>query len=229
MIVKVYQGSVGPERFLDDLRLAQSTPDDRAQRALPFGGKLYQSTFERNDFTYGVAFFQRGYLDQAAESFKQVVAAKPNEPEAYYNLGTLYLRKNDVRTARGYLEETVKLRPNHAEAWNNLGMVAAEEGHTDEAIGNFQRSLLLKPGYTVALVNLGNLYRRQKAFSEAEKLLSRAVELEPENPASHYLLAIAYSRTGRKEDGDKQFAIQRQLTQKGAAGEENPQSQAKPN
>jgi Flp pilus assembly protein TadD len=55
------------------------------------------------------------------------------------------------------------------------------------------------------------------------------VKLEPENPAPHYLLAIAYSRTGRKEDGDKQFAIQRQLTQKGAAGEGNPQSQAKPN
>jgi hypothetical protein len=43
------------------------------------------------------------------------------------------------------------------------------------------------------------------------------------------LLAIAYSRTGRKEDGDKQFAIQKQLTQKGAAGEDNSQSQAKPN
>jgi tetratricopeptide (TPR) repeat protein/peroxiredoxin len=199
MIVKLYQGPVGPERMLDDVRLARSTPEDRARIALPFGGKLYQSTFERNDFTYGVAFYQLGYLDQAEESFKQVIAAKPNEPEAYYNLGTLYLRRNDVQTARRYLEETVKLRPNHAEAWNNLGMVAAEEGHADEAIGNFQRSLHLKPDYTVALVNLGNLYRRQRVFSEAETLLSRAVELEPENAEANYSFGMLYAQQNQVE------------------------------
>jgi tetratricopeptide (TPR) repeat protein/peroxiredoxin len=199
MIVKVYQGPVGPEAILDDVRQERSNPDDRARRALPFGGKLYQSTFERNDFTYGVAFFQLGYLDQAAESFQQVIAAKPNEPEAYYNLGTLYLRRNDIQTARRYLEETVKLRPNHAEAWNNLGMVAAEEGHADEAIANFERSLLLKPGYTVALLNLGNLYRRQGVFSEAENLLSRAVELEPENAEVNYSFGMLFAQQNQIE------------------------------
>ena len=73
--------------------------------------------------------FQRGYLDQAAASFQQVIAAKPQDPEAYYNLGTLYLRKNSLAEARRYLEQTLKLRPDYAEAWNNLGMIAGQEGH----------------------------------------------------------------------------------------------------
>src|SRR6202034_1558929 len=131
MIVKVYQGSLRPEKLLEDVRSIPSTATERLQKALPLGGALYQAAFQRNDFTYGVALFQHGYLEQAAASFQQVVAAKPDNPDAYYNLGTLYLRRNDLEDARGYLEKTVKLKPDYPEAWNNLGMIAAQQGHAD--------------------------------------------------------------------------------------------------
>src|SRR5580658_5992243 len=160
MIVKVYQGAISPERMTEDLKSAAGTAAARMKRALPFEGTLYQDEFQRNDFTYGVAMFQRGYLDQAASSFQQVIAAKPQEPEAYYNLGTLYLRKNSLPDARRYLEQTVKLRPDYPEAWNNLGMIAAQQGQADEGVRNFQKSLQLRPDYAIALLNLGNLYRR---------------------------------------------------------------------
>ena len=194
MIVKVYQGAVNPERLAEDSKSAPGTASARMKRALPFEGTLYQDEFQRNDFTYGVAMFQRGYLDQAAASFQQVIAAKPQEPEAYYNLGTLYLRKNALPDARRYLEQTVKLQPDYPEAWNNLGMIAGQEGHSDEAIRNFQQSLSLRPGYVTAMLNLGNLYRRQGAVDEAEKLLNRALELGPDNPETNYSLGMLYAR-----------------------------------
>ena len=193
-IVKVYQGPVNPERVLEDLKSAPRAAAGRMQKALPFQGMLYGDEFHRNDFTYGVALFQRGYLEQAAASFQQVIAAKPNEPEAYYNLGTLYLRRNNLPDARQYLEQTVKLRPNYPEAWNNLGMIAAQEGQAAEAIGNFQQSLQLKPDYVIALLNLGNLYRRQEAYGEADKLLSRALEIEPDDPEVNYSMGMLYAR-----------------------------------
>src|SRR5436190_8590077 len=198
-IVKVYQGSVHPDRLMEDLKLLPRTQTERIRRALPFNGELYQDAFQRNDFTFGVAMFQRGYLDQAAAAFKQVIAAKPEDPEAYYNLGTLYLRKNDLRGARQYLEQTVKLRANYPEAWNNLGMVAAQEGHTDEAIRNFNQSLLLRPNYAIALTNLGNIHRRQGDFDDAEKLLSRALEITPDDPEINYSLGMLYARQNQLE------------------------------
>jgi Flp pilus assembly protein TadD/peroxiredoxin len=195
MIVKVYQGTVTPERVLDDALSLPRTPDERTRKALPFVGTLYEKdSFQRNDFTYGVALFQRGYLEQAAKSFLQVIAAKPNEPEAYYNLGTLYLRKNDFAEARKYLEQTVKLRPNYPEAWNNLGMISAQRGQADDAVRNFRESLRLRPDYAIALLNLGNVYRRQSNFAEGEKLLKHALELEPENPEVNYNLGMLYAR-----------------------------------
>jgi Flp pilus assembly protein TadD/peroxiredoxin len=194
LIVKVYQGTVHPDQLLKDLKSIPVPEADRIRRALPFGGTLYQDVFQRNDFTYGVAMFQHGYLDQAAASFKQVIAAKPQDPEAYYNLGTLYLRKNALQEARQYLEQTVKLRSNYPEAWNNLGMVAAQEGRADEAVRNFKQSLLLRPTYAIALANLGNFYRRQGAFDEAEKLLRRALEITPDDPEVNYSLGMLYAR-----------------------------------
>ncbi len=63
-----------------------------------------------------------------------MIAAKPDNADAYYNLGTLNLRRNDFDQARQYLEQTVALRPNYPEAWNNLGMMAAQQGHPEDAI-----------------------------------------------------------------------------------------------
>jgi tetratricopeptide (TPR) repeat protein/peroxiredoxin len=194
MIVKVYQGAIVPERLLADVKAIPTTAAGRMQTAMPLGGVLYQGGFQRNDFTYGVALFQRGYLEEAAESFQQVVMAKPNDPEAYYNLGTLNLRRNDFKQARHYLEQTLKLRANYPEAWNNLGMMAAQEGHADEAVQNFQQALLQRPTYAVALLNLGNVYRRQEVFEKAQDCLNRALEIEPDNPEANYSLGMFYAQ-----------------------------------
>jgi Flp pilus assembly protein TadD/peroxiredoxin len=199
MIVKVYQGKLDTERLLEDVKSVQATPADRMRRAIPFAGELYQGAFARNDFTYGVALFQQGYLEQAQESFEQVVAAKPDNPDAYYNLGTLNLRRNDFPQARRYLEQTLKLRSNYPEAWNNLGMMAAQEGRPEEAIQDFQQSLLLRPRYAIALLNLGNLYRRQRDFGKAEESLSHALEIQPDDPEINYSLGMLYAQQSQLE------------------------------
>jgi tetratricopeptide (TPR) repeat protein len=198
-IVKIYQGQVQSERVIEDCKSIPSTAAARLQKALPFHGTLYLGAMQRNDFTFGVALFQHGYLQQAASSFEQVIAEKPEDPDAYYNLGTLYLRQNDMAKAQKYLEQTVKLRVDYPEAWNNLGMIAAQEGHVDDAIRNFRHSLELRPDYTVALLNLGNLYRRQGAMADAEKLLLHALESEPNNPEVNYGLGMLYARQEQLE------------------------------
>jgi Flp pilus assembly protein TadD/peroxiredoxin len=199
MIVKVYQGSVDPQSLLEDVRSIPTTVAARMQKAMPLGGTLYQGAFHRNDFTYGVAMFQHGYLEQAAESFQQVIATKPDDPEGYYNLGTLNLRRNNFAEARRYLEQTLKLRPNYLEAWNNLGMMAAQQGRPEEAIENFQRSLQLRPGYAIALLNLGNVYRRQGNFVKAQECLDRALAIQPDDPEIHYNLGMLYAQQNQTQ------------------------------
>jgi tetratricopeptide (TPR) repeat protein len=199
MIVRVYQGAFEPRLLLNDVISIPTATSDRMNKALPFPGTLHQGAFARNDFTFGVALFQHGYLDQAAASFREAVAAKPDNPDAYYNLGTLSLRRNDYAVARSYLEHALKLQPNYPEAWNNLGLMAAQEGHPSEAIQSFQQSLLLKPKYSVALLNLGNVYRRQRDFSNAEDSLNRALEIQPDDPEINYSLGMLYAQENQAQ------------------------------
>ena len=193
-IIKVYQGHVASDQILRDVATLPETPKDRIERALPFKGEVYQSTFQRNDFTYGVALFQHGYYEQAEESFQQVVATRPNDPEAYYNLGTLNLRLTRFDKARDYLNQTLKLRPDYPEAWNNLGMMAAQQGQAEEAVQDFLEALKLRPDYETALVNLGNVYRRAHAYPQAEEALKRALALEGDDPEVHYSLGMIYAQ-----------------------------------
>ena len=199
LIVKVYQGPVAAEQILHDLQTAPSIASERMRKALPFEGKLVQDVFQRNDFTYGVAMFQHGYLNQAAASFLQVIATNPGNADAYYNLGTLRLGQNDFAQARQYFEEALRRKPEYPEAWNNLGMMAAQLGRPDEAIRDFQKSLELRPEYVTALLNLGNVYRRQRAFDDAQKCFEQAIRQEPENPEVNYSRGMLYAQQGQLE------------------------------
>jgi tetratricopeptide (TPR) repeat protein len=199
MIVKLYQGLFEPDLLAKDATSIPSTEAERIQRALPFPGTLYQGAFQRNDFTYGVAMFQHGYLDEAAASFRQVIAARPDYAEGYYNLGTLSLERHDFSNARSYLAQALKLKPNYPEAWNNLGMMAAQQGNADEAVRNFQQSLALRPDYATALLNLGNVYRRQGEVQKAQDCLTRALAIQPDDPETNYSVGMFYAQQNQPD------------------------------
>jgi len=180
------------------------------------------------------AFETQGKWDEAAKEYRLILEQNPRMAGIHFRLGRLLLSKPNppptlAEEAKKEMQRELEIDPSNAGAEYVLGALAQQNQQWDEAIPHFSRAAKLDPSFGDAFVGLGACLGSAKRFSEAIAPLENAVKLEPENPAPHYLLAIAYSRTGRKEDGDKQFAIQRQLTQKGAAGEDNPQSQAKPN
>jgi len=60
-----------------------------------------------------------GYLDQA-EAHSTGCTAEAERPDAYYNLGTLCLRKNKLRRAPFPSNKRSLIRQDYPEAWNNL-------------------------------------------------------------------------------------------------------------
>lgn len=47
-------------------------------------------------------------------------------------------------------------------------------------------------------------------FSEATAPLETYVKQQPDDPAGHYQLALAYSRTGNKQGAEREMALQAQ-------------------
>jgi tetratricopeptide (TPR) repeat protein/peroxiredoxin len=199
LIVKVYQGPLNPASLEEDLGRIPQVPTERESRALPFPGQFYGGEFHRNLFTYGVAFFRAGYLDEAITWFQQVVRKYPEYAAAYYNLGTIHLKKGMLQQAEEDLQRATRLRPGDASAWNNLGMVAAQEGRSEEAIKYFQEAIRQNPQHIIALENLGKLYHDNGRFEDAVKSLEGALSVDPGNPEVNYELGMLLARQGDAE------------------------------
>ena len=175
-----------------------------------------------------------GKWDEAAKEYRLVLQQNPHLPGIHFRLGRLLLSKSnlseaDAQEAKKEMQLELEVDPNNAGAEYVLGEMAKQNQQWDEAIQHFSRAAKLDAGFGDAFVGWGGSLVSVKKFSDAIPPLETAVKLESGNPAAHYMLAVAYARTGRKQEGDREFAIQKELTQKGAAGEPPSDSQQKPN
>jgi tetratricopeptide (TPR) repeat protein len=166
----------------------------------------------------------QGKLDEAEKVYRQILREKPGVAGIHYRLGRVLVSKPEfgpavAEEAKTEFEKELQIDPSNAGAEYVLGEMDKRAEQWDEAIRHFSRAAKLDAGFGDAFVGWGGSLVSEKKFAEAIAPLEAAVKLQSGNPAAHYLLAIAYARSGRREDGDREFAIQQKLTQKGAAGE----------
>jgi len=180
-------------------------------------------------------FEQQGKWDLAAKEYDAVLAQHPDVPGIHFRIGRLLLSKPNpdaevVERARQEMLAELKIDPSNAGAEYVLGELAHQDQKWDEAIEHFSRASSLDEGFGDAFLGLGESLIATKKFDQAIPPLEKAVKLESANPATHYNLATAYSRAGRKADADREFAIHRQMTEQGAGANSTPQnSPASPN
>ena len=161
----------------------------------------------------------QGKWDQAQKEYEAVLKQNPEVPGIHFRLGRLLLSKPNpgadvAEQAKKEFVEELRIDPRNAGAEYILGELARENQQWDEAVEHLSRAAKLDVSFGDAYLGLGQSLISMKKFSAAIEPLETAVRLEPQNPAAHYNLATAYSRTGRKQDAEKEFAIHRQMTQK---------------
>ena len=189
-VVKVYNGFVDGSRIQSDYHSIPVGVEARLKRALPFPGTYFGKGLHHNYFTYGVAFLQHGFIDQALASFQQSIERNPSYAPAYYNLGLIHLNKYEIDDARANIEKAVGLDPSNADAWNNLGVVYGEKEDYVRAQQCFEKAVSLQPAHLLAIQNLVKLYQYQKHPEEAQQLLEKAVAAEPSAADLHVEFAM---------------------------------------
>jgi tetratricopeptide (TPR) repeat protein/peroxiredoxin len=197
-IVKLYQGPVNARHVEYDCRHIPQTTAARLARALPFPGVSDAIEFGRNYLSYGSVYFQRGYMEQAAASFRTALRDDPSSAEAMYGIGSVYLDRQKTAEARESFERALKLRASYpdtlANSWNNLGLLSARDNHREEAIGYFQEALKLSPDHSIALDNLGSAYRQQKRWDDARQIYEHALAVNPNNPEANYGIGMVFAQ-----------------------------------
>ena len=165
------------------------------------------------------ALEMQGKWDEAQTQYEDMLTKNPDEPGIHYLLGRLLLSKPQgddaaIQKAKGEFEKELQIDPKNAGAEYILGEMAKQGGQCEEAVPHFTRATKLDPTFGDAYMSLGFCLVELKHWEDAIPPLQMATRLEAGNPSAHYNLALAYSRTGKRGEADKEFAIHRQMTAK---------------
>ena len=160
----------------------------------------------------------QGNWKDAATEYREVLKKEPNMPGIHFRVGRLLLSAPKTATtteeAKREFEEELKLDPTNAGAEYVLGELAREEEKWPEAIDHFGKASKLDASFADAHIGFGRALLGGDRPADAVAPLQAAVKLQPDNPATHFHLATAYRRSGRKQEADQEFALYQQASEK---------------
>ncbi|HKV98477.1 MAG TPA: tetratricopeptide repeat protein [Vicinamibacterales bacterium] len=161
----------------------------------------------------GQLYAMQRKIPAAIEQFKKVIERTPNSVGANTMLGMLYEAQQQTPEAEKQYVKVLSLNPRAAVAANNLAwLYVASNRNLDEALQLAQTALQSLPGEPHVTDTLGWIYYRKDLPAQAVPYLESSVEKNPNDPAGHYHLGMAYVRAGEIEKGKK--SLQRALASK---------------
>jgi tetratricopeptide (TPR) repeat protein len=125
--------------------------------------------------TYAVALRK---LEAAEKAFQTAIELNPDAWEGHYNLGELYMSREQMPAAREQYEAAVAKNRASYKPLNGMGLFLLLVDHNwDEAIGFFKQALELAPAQTEPRLNLALAYAKKRDFPAARRFTASVLEL----------------------------------------------------
>jgi tetratricopeptide (TPR) repeat protein len=186
------------------LLVAERTSD--AQAVTKYSQELlsFQDTPE-NQLGQITASLQVGLIEQAQKelaSFKE----KHADDNRYVILEALLLtRKGQFSDALSLLNKILERDQSNATAWHLRGQVYYARGDYDKAIDDFKKAKTITPTTRIR-TDLARAYLRAGRSDDAINELSYAVETEPSDVETYYMLENVYKLTGKTDSLTRFYA-----------------------
>ena len=151
-----------------------------------------------------------GNTEQFLNSLLENIKNNPNDASNYYNVGTVYMEKNEDAKAIEYFEKAIQKDPKYKNAYNNLALVKVkkEKEYVDIINANLGNSSKEKQNYKEYTEKRKNLY------IEIIPLLEKAFELDRTDYNAAKTLRQAYQAAEMFDKEDELRAIEKQLQPK---------------
>jgi tetratricopeptide (TPR) repeat protein len=159
----------------------------------------------QDDFTTAIQYHQRGFLDQAAQLYRRILAAYPEHADARHLLGVVALQQGQPQRAVELIGHAIALQPGAAAFHCNLAEAYRALGQLDRAVGCCRTALQLQPEYPEAANNLGLALLAQGNAAAAAEQFREALRLRPQAAMVHNNLGNALRIQGDKAQALAQF------------------------
>jgi tetratricopeptide (TPR) repeat protein len=176
----------------------------------------YERAFEldREDpellINLGLTAWNLKLTEGAAKMFQLYIAACPDSPLGYNNLGSVQADMGRPDVAIETLRAALYRMPNEAILWNALATVLAEEGRADESLVFYEEAARLEPGFARAYHNLGYAYQHLSELDKALVSYDKALELvvDPaERIETRHSRSICLIGLGKLDEGFREYEI----------------------
>lgn len=189
-------------------------PGGRSRPAAPpVAPELVRSLAQRHLQDAWAALGQ-GDAARAQALYRQVLAERPDDPDATLGLAVALHRQKQLQEAWTAYQRSLQLWPDNATARTGL-LAILSESDPATAESRLQEWVQARPRDAAAQAALGNLLGRQGRWAEALGPLTLAQSLAPEQAAYAYNLAVALDQSRRYAEALRLYRLALQM---GGAG-----------
>ncbi len=210
-------------RWIYYLGVAQAEQGDHEAAARSFESAIEANpSFSPARQAQAAALLEMGRLDQAIETYQQLVKDRPGDARALYGLGRARTRANDATGAVDALSRAVALAPRYGAAHYQLALAQRDQGDAEASarhLAVYERDRLTVPLADDSLMAAVHALRsdpaerlrrartleREGRIDGAVQELLLAVEADPTLVQGHINLMILYGRTGRADLAEQAY------------------------
>ena len=148
-------------------------------------------------------------IDEAIDCYTRLLEVEPQNSHAYYELGHLYLDKNEKMNAANAFKLALKYDSNNAFIHNSLAYSLIQLGLNDEAIEHYKEAINLNPDneWTAIVAQaLGTVYMEIKHNPEAAiAMYQTGLVLNPKSADIYISMGDVFAQTGDNDLAIKHY------------------------
>jgi tetratricopeptide (TPR) repeat protein len=137
---------------------------------------------------------------------------RPDFPAVHISLGHDYWKMGRMDKSEEELRKGLRDDPHNSAGNYDMAAILAASQKFQEAVPLLRVSISGRPNFMPAHLLLGKCYASLGDVKNAIQEISRAVQLNPNEPSAHYLLARLYVRSSEKEKSEREFALFEKLS-----------------
>ena len=155
----------------------------------------------------GIIYDTMGKGEQAMTMYQDALKMSPGNKDLLFNLGRLFLMRDDYPNAIAQLTEVLKQNPEDFEVNYNVGLSYLKIGERLDKKSRELEDAAMTAKKKPNTVRIDSLKQASTAqFKAAMPFLLKAVEVKPEQGSAWHNLGVGYMRTGDTEKAKDAFA-----------------------